>query len=107
MNFEVGQLWTCKAPDNEKLHNLLVVSAEELDEQKIVGIAVVDSEMGDSPFMPFSQQAIEDSVLDLVQSNIDIADFVEGYEYWKELFIEGEAGVYNLSVDEVLNLDSE
>jgi hypothetical protein len=56
--------------------------------------------------MPFSITAFATSVLELIETDLEISDFLDGYQYWKKLYVDGEAGVYDISVDEVIGLDS-
>ena len=84
----------------------MVVSVDKFDSEEVIGVAIVSDDSGNAPFMPFSFNAFSTSVSELLDSGLDVSSFNDGYLYWKELYIDGEAGVYDISVDEVINLDS-
>jgi len=106
LTFEVGQLWACGSKSSNKQHEALVINVEKIDSESIIGVAIVNDDTEHSPFMPFSYEAFSDSIVELRRSNLDISDFVAGYLYWKKLYIEGEAGVYTITVDNVMNLEN-
>ena len=49
---------------------------------------------------PYAEQAIDKSVLELEAENIDLPDFQEGYDTWKQAFDKSEAGIFTISVSE-------
>ena len=100
MVFEVGQVWSCES-DN-KQHRAVIVSIDNFDSEEVIGIAVLEAESGDSPFLPLSKDAFTNSVISLLDSGFEIDAYLEGYQYWKELYLDGDAGVYKITVDEVV-----
>ncbi len=104
--FEVGQLWKCSSVSSNSQHKAIIVSFDSFKDEDVVGVAILSEDSGSAPFMPFSIKAFSASVLELIDSGKDVSSFVDGYNYWKELYVDGEAGVYDISVDEVLNLDN-
>jgi len=104
--FKVGQLWKCSSDSSNSEHKAIVVSFDSFKDEDVVGVAIISEDSGSAPFMPFSIKAFSASVLELIDSGKDVSRFVGGYNCWKELYVDGEAGVYDISVDEVLSLDN-
>ncbi|WP_194866991.1 hypothetical protein [Pseudoalteromonas sp. PPB1] len=104
--FEIGQVWTCRSLSPDREHKAHIISIDEFSDDNIIGIVVISEGSADSPFMPFSLEAFSASAIELIDCGRGSDCFKDGYMYWKELYIAGEAGVYDISVDEVLSLDS-
>lgn len=97
--YEPGQIWTYKN-SLDGLY-LMILKVEHIDNEKIIHIAIIGSE--DSPdHMPFNEDSINISVDKLISDNATVPDFEEGYNYWKEHFLMGDAGIYSISVADAL-----
>jgi len=103
--FETGQVWSCRSVSSNNEHKALIVSIDEFEDENVIGIAVISQDSGGSPFMPFSIKSFSASAFELIDTGRETSDFNDGYQYWKELYIDGEAGVYDISIDEVLGLN--
>ena len=54
--------------------------------------------------MPFSGEAIDRSVLKIVEAPAPLPDFQEGYESWKAAIDEGKGGVWPIPVAEAVGV---
>ena len=103
--YKSGQVWSFKCSSKSQDSRLMILKEEVLGNQHIVHIATLG---GDGvSHMPFSREAINNSVVELVEESKAIPEYEDGYLYWKELFEKGEAGVYKIAVDEALCLMGE
>ena len=54
--------------------------------------------------MPFSEQAIDKSVVRLLKENVELPDFEDGYQTWRKAFAANHAGIYAISVAEAVTV---
>jgi len=83
-DFSVGQVWKYKTRSHE-------------DESEAPG--------GKTTFighLPYSEQALGESVTELVGTADSLPDFEDGYKLWKSAFDDGEAGVFEVAVSEAI-----
>ncbi len=108
--FEAGQVWQYRTRPQEPESTLVVCKVETHPKMgKIVHIHVqglrflnprVVSGFSDRiHHMPVSEQALSQSVTQLVRTGEAIPDFEEGYRTWQEQ----QGGVFTLPVDECVN----
>jgi len=108
--YEVGQIWSYKTRAHESDSKVTILKVESYDKLGTVihiyvsGVAIENPNDPDNPHddishMPFSEQAINESVTELV-GKTDVPDCSEGYGIWKEAFENGEAGVFSIQVSE-------
>ena len=104
-----GQIWTYRTRPGEESSRLTVVRVDEdRDYGTIVHVTIADLEIRTDEaaggvartvtHMPFDEQAMDDSVLELIASDVDLPDYREGYDLWREAFDRGEAGVFDCEV---------
>jgi hypothetical protein len=105
--YQVGQVWRYRNRLGEDSSTITIVKVElQHSESVVVHITVSnvkihseelnrDSEIS---HMPFSEEALETSVVELLDMVVDLPDFEDGYEDWKEAFLNGNAGVFSVSV---------
>lgn len=103
-NFKSGQLWKYKCRAGEERSKLLILFVETINEQNIVHVTIAGGCADNPMHMPFSEEAIRDSVMGLCKDGCPIPDYDEGYLYWKQQYDKGEAGVYKIPVAEALDL---
>ena len=77
--------------------------------EKIVGAeTIVHVAVSEVPVpvghMPFSEAAIDRSVQNLIRTDPVPEDALEGYQEWRAAFDKGQAGVFTVSVPEVLKV---
>jgi hypothetical protein len=54
--------------------------------------------------MPFAEEAIEKSEVKLLQERVELPDFKEGYQLWREAFEAGRGGIYTITVAEAVSV---
>ncbi|MDB5172486.1 MAG: hypothetical protein JWN51_1259 [Phycisphaerales bacterium] len=112
LKYQAGQVWTYRTRPGEKGSRLTIVKIEPYGGGTAVhvyisGVAIVNpaAPKGKSTFishMPFTEEAIDKSVLQLVDQSEQLPRFEEGYATWKEQADQGKAGVFNVSVAEAI-----
>ena len=102
--YQAGQLWSFFSKNGENDGTFIILKIEKLRCENIIHIAVID-DVNYPCHMPFSEQAIDKSVGKLLECNVDIPDVKEGYNYWLENYKDHKAGIYSISIADVLELD--
>ena len=98
-----GQLWEYKTRIGDEDTRLLILKVDEFEIEKVIHVTII----GDDDFplhMPFSECAIDKSVLNQCGEVSNFPNFQEGYSYWKDCYEKGKAGIYKISVAEALEL---
>ena len=114
ITFEAGQVWKYKTRSNELDSRLIILKVEQYENsEEVIHIAVVGLSMknvhdpswlgDDISHMPFNREALVKCVVSF-DKMIEVPDFSEGYEIWKEAFDKGEAGIYSVSVSETVDI---
>ena len=103
--YHTGQLWEYITPVGKENTRLIILKTESLKNQDIVHVSVTGADIDVPQHMPFSESSIDASVTKIVEEDYPLPEFQEGYEYWKSYFLKGEAGVYELSVKEALEIN--
>lgn len=101
MRIEPGQIWSIKNSDKIQHCKAVVLLLENIEEERIVHIALVD-EFGYLVInhLPFSRAAFEDSVETLVGVASGEYSYEEGYRYWKSEYEAGRAGLFGINISE-------
>ncbi|UOQ72513.1 hypothetical protein [Hymenobacter cellulosilyticus] len=112
--FQVGQVWEYHTRPTET-DSLLTVVKVELQHGADVAVHVyVDGLRLKTPnpsgkpgttasHLPFSEEALTASVTHVVRHANTLPDFEEGYEIWREAFLTGQAGIFSVTVAEVMD----
>jgi hypothetical protein len=99
--YKPGQVWSLQIPDAPQARLLILRVESLLGVGTIVHVAV-----GDVPVtvghMPFTEDAIDRSVLELVRTESLGANALEGYDEWRRAFDNEGAGVFSVTVAEAL-----
>ena len=109
--YKPGQVWTYKTRTGEEASRITILKVDEHDKLgnivhiQISGVALKNPSApgGVAKLIhhsPYSEQAIDDSVLELVAENVVLPDFQEGYDTWMEAFDKGEGGIFTISVSD-------
>jgi hypothetical protein len=101
--YHPGQVWTFKAPTNQpntRLTILKVESTKKLGTIIHVALSGVSYGPGQTTIghLPFSEEAIDESVLKLERESGPIPEFIDGYKRWREAFDGGKAGIFTIGV---------
>jgi hypothetical protein len=113
--YKVGQKWSYKTRPNEKESYFIVVKVENHPKLgNIIHIAVRDLKMKNprSPdgisdkvnHMPFAEEAISKSAIKILKEKVDLPDYEEGYNMWREAFDAGRAGIYTITLAEAVDV---
>ena len=110
--YEVGQVWTYRTRVGEEASRVTVVAITPTVEGDIVSAHVEGLKIKspgypggfrrDLGHVPFTVDAMDRSVLEVVDKVTALPDFQLGYGLWKRQFDKGEAGVYELTIAETI-----
>jgi hypothetical protein len=114
-DFVEGQVWSYRTRPNEGASTLLIGKIEKdptlgvIYHISISGLSIRDSraESGvrhELPHIPVSQQTLQSSCLQLLGNAAPNPNFAQGYAEWKKAFDQGQAGVYSISVAEIVDI---
>ena len=114
-DFAKGQVWAYKTRPGEESSMLLINKVEshpklgKIFHISLSGVKVknphfaggVTSEL---PHFPVSQTTLEKSVTKLLRKSQPNAEYVEGYKEWKRAFDQGKAGIFTITVLEIVDV---
>ncbi|VFR47223.1 hypothetical protein BER2_3484 [plant metagenome] len=113
--YEAGQVWRYQTRPGEEQSRVLINKVERHDTLgwifhiSVLAVQVKNpcSDGGIStalPHFPVSAQTLKDSLLEVEGSQAPNPDYLEGYEIWKAAFDKGEAGVFTLTVADIVGV---
>ena len=113
--FKVGQKWSYRARPGEEASYFIVVKIDnDPNLGRIIHIAMHGLKIKNpqSPkglsetvsHMPFAEEAIEKSEVKLLKEKVELPDFKEGYQLWREAFDAGRGGIYTITVAEAVSV---
>ncbi len=97
MDLKVGQIWEFDNRSEEKSF-LIILKLETRKGQDIVHIAI----SGVAGHLPVQRDFVEKSLLELVSENNPLPAYEEGYDMWNTEFERGKAGVFAMTVKEIV-----
>ena len=97
-----GQIWSYKDSLNDR--KIIILKVEYINREKIIHVGIKNGQNYSPSHMPFSEGSIDASVDELISDNELIPNYKEGYNYWKNLYVKEEAGIYSITVHEALAL---
>jgi hypothetical protein len=113
--FATGQVWAYKTRPGEQMSRLLIDKVE--DDPKlghIYHITVTGLHIGradgstrllpELPHLPVSEKTLTLSCTTLVGESEPNPDYLKGYQLWREAFEAGHAGIYTISVSEIVDI---
>jgi hypothetical protein len=112
-DFEEGQVWAYKTRTGEEKSTLLINKVEEdpkLGRIYHVSISEVQLKGGPMtftnqlPHLPVSSRTLELSCTKLVGQSKPNPMYLQGYRVWRQAFDAGRAGIYTISISEILDL---
>ncbi|MGG5210876.1 hypothetical protein ACQWU4_18300 [Chryseobacterium sp. MIQD13] len=120
IEYSVGQEWQYKTRPTEENSTLKILKIEEYPKTgKVIHISVNGLKMKNpaSPegfahtlsHIPISEEALNKSITKLQNETHKMPNSIEmdGYSYWKKEFDSGNAGVFSISVSEIVSLMEE
>lgn len=113
--YEAGQLWHYHTRPGEEASRVLINLIEPHDKLgKMIHISVLDVNLKNPrtasgvthelPHFPVSEETLQKSLTTLAGRREILPDYREGYEVWKEAFDAGKAGIFTISVAEIVDV---
>jgi len=113
-NYSVGQEWNYKTRPGEEKSTLKILKIEEYPQTgKVIHISIggfqirsaASTEVLAHEFthIPISEKALNESVTELKNEKVALPKFMEGYTYWKKEFDKGQAGIFSISVAQIMS----
>lgn len=113
-DYSEGQLWAYRTRVGEEKSAVLINKIETHRElEKIFHISVdgvkvknrriqggISSEL---PHFPVSEETLKKSLTKLLGKRNPNPDYIEGYKTWKSAFDAGDAGIFTISVSEIVD----
>lgn len=110
--YQVGQVWQYQTRKGEENSTFTIVAMEEherlgtiiniyVDNVRILNIAS-NGYLSQIHHLPFSKDAIEQSIIKLKGKCKNLPNYEEGYIRWKEEFDKGDAGVFSITIKEAV-----
>jgi len=104
LSFAPGQVWryaTREGEEQSRVH-ILRIDTHPKTGHEIVHIAISGARTSIG-HAPISRDALERSGLSLEAKSAPLPDFEEGYRIWRDDFDAGNAGVFTVSVAEIVD----
>jgi len=111
--FSVGQVWAYKTRSGEEQSTLVIDKVEEDPKLgRIYHISVSNIQIrldtgtvaNELPHLPVSPETLKSSCTTLLGKTVPNAKYLPGYRLWKEAYDAGHAGVYTISVAEIVTV---
>ena len=109
--YQVGQVWSYHTRPGEEKSRLLILKVEEIENKEArvlvhvyVGNVSVRSMVPAVPHMVFSEDAIDNSVIELLGHTSSLPDFRLLYDTWRKNFDKSHIGVLDLTVAEAIDV---
>lgn len=113
-SYAVGQVWSYETRPEEPDSTFTVVHVETLNwhgqDTIIVHISVnglvirglEGNTITSISHLPFTEDALDRSVTELLETTSNLPDFQNGYDTWRKRFDSGESGVFDAPLAEVI-----
>ena len=116
--YSEGQIWSYKVRAGEEGSTVMINKVEENEvlgnifHISLSGVNVktplaVDKPIRALPHFPVSGETLEASLLTLLGKSDPNPDYLEGYNTWKAAFDAGEAGVFDITIAEIVGVVEE
>lgn len=114
-NYAAGQVWSYKTRPSEKSSTVLINRVDSHEKLgRIFHISVFGVEVKNPhvdggvstelPHFPVSEETLKKSLIKLINKRTPNSEYVEGYNTWKEAFDAGQAGIFTISVSEIVGV---
>jgi protoporphyrinogen oxidase len=111
--YKAGQVWSYKTRPQEPNSTLTVVKVESggklgtIVHISLQGLKVKNARQKDGfsdtiSHLPFSEKAIDQSVVELVKADATLPAYEDGYKQWKQAFDAGKGGIFTITVKEAV-----
>ncbi len=113
--YRVGQVWSYKTRPQEIGSTLTIVQIEAGGKLgNIVHISVQGLEMenpqvasgrtSEFQHLPMAEEAIDNSVVKMLNENANLPNYPEGYKEWRQAFDAHRAGIFTITVAECIDI---
>jgi len=113
IDFQVGQVWSYETRQGEEASKVYIAKIDRDIGTRTIYHIYVDGLHLKNPMMeggeqdslthvPVSRQALEASVTGEPDFRTTIPNIAEGYVIWREAFLQGQAGVFTMPVNQVV-----
>src|SRR5262245_21445327 len=113
-DFSEGQVWAYKTRPGEEKSTLLINKVEShpklgrIFHISVSGVRLKNARVPggvttELPHVPVSQATLEKSVTKLLRTSKPNPAYIEGYKEWKRAFDDGKAGIFTISVAEIVD----
>jgi hypothetical protein len=114
-DYSEGQVWTYKTRPGEELSTVQIDKIETNERLgkvfhiSIEGVRVSNPHVAggfttELPHIPVSEETLNKSLLKLIATREPNPRYMEGYQTWKKAFDAGHAGIFSLSVSEIVGV---
>ena len=114
-DFAEGQIWQYKTRPEETDSRLYIVKVDSwpngekifhiyVDKLKIKNPMLAGGIQTELPHAPVSEKTLKLSVTRFQKKTTELPNITEGYDIWKEEYDKGGAGVFTISVSEIITL---
>jgi hypothetical protein len=111
--YSEGQVWSYKTRSGEENSTVLINKIElneklgkiyhiSLNEVKVKNPHIAGGLSSDLPHFPVSEETLKKSLTKHIGNRAPNPDYIEGYNTWKAAFDAGEAGIFTISVSEIV-----
>ncbi|NTY01442.1 hypothetical protein [Deinococcus sp. JMULE3] len=114
IDFQAGQRWTYRTRPGEDTSTVLILRRDDEPSGVVLHVALDGLRLGNSHLpggvqmelghAPVTVDALRASVLELIQVNAPLPNDEGGYRQWREAADRGEAGVFTLTLAEILDV---
>jgi hypothetical protein len=113
--YQVGQEWSYKTRPNESGSTLIITNIDEDSKlTKIISIYVKGLKIKNTlkpgggvstefPHLPLSMQAMDKSVVKIINEKVELPQSSDGYHIWRDAFDKHQAGVFSIPVSECID----
>jgi hypothetical protein len=108
-----GQVWAYHARPGEAGSTITVLKVENYNDLgrvvhiRVDGVQIKNPVKGnvvtDIPHLPFKEAAIQKSITKLVRQASALPQFQDGYDTWKQAYLAGRAGAFDITVSATLD----
>ena len=111
--YSEGQVWSYKTRPGEEESTVLINKVESHEKLgkifhiSVSGVKVKNPHIAggfssDLPHFPVSEETLKKSLTKLAGKSKPNPEYLEGYNTWKEAFDAGQAGIFTISVSEII-----
>jgi hypothetical protein len=112
-DYSEGQLWAYKTRAGEEKSTVLINKIEthqklgkifhiSVDGVRVKNIHIHGGVSSELPHFPVSEETLKKSLSKLLGKRKPNPNYIEGYNTWKSAFDAGEAGIFTISVSEIV-----